>query len=85
MYITLKEVRETNYLVEIPFPTGSLSQRDPFGTGRDWLRILSDENFIKTSRIEDLKNESVGIIKLVTSIIKSNQNKKVINNLKIIN
>ena len=29
MYIALKEARETNYLVEIPFPTGSL--RDGIG------------------------------------------------------
>ena len=46
-----------------------------------WLRILNDEDFVKTSRIENLKNESIEIIKVITSIIKSTQKqKKVIKN-----
>ena len=41
-----------------------------------WLRILNDEDFVKTSRIENLKNESIEIIKVITSIIKSTQKQK---------
>ncbi|MGC9336903.1 MAG: four helix bundle protein, partial [Candidatus Cloacimonadia bacterium] len=41
-----------------------------------WLRILSDEDFVKSCRIKSLKDESVEIIKVITSIIKSTRKQK---------